>query len=471
MNRLEEIRARLAELKPEIESLGSAEEIGDDEARSLDEKITEFDTLTTELAPLEERAAKIAKIAATEIRRESGQVTREAPNVNIKRDAFEVLENRGGGMSPFEHRAALVDGLLRSNEGRISDSGNQAHFEALIRKHANDRNWAEQMLARSRPAYASAFAKMLTGQHHLLTDDEKRAAITVATATAGGYLVPTHLDPSVVLTNDGTSNVVRAEATVVTLTEGNEWNGVTAAGVTSSWDGEVVEVSDDTPAFVQPNIPLFTARGFVQGSIESFQDISGLGGEILKMFADSKDNLEGAAHCTGNGTTAPKGVFTALDADAGSEIVSTTAATIGEVDLAAIYDGLPVRHRKNGKWLMNPVWALAIRRLGTAVSYLYSGDLREGLQQEIYGRPVLLSDDAPEVATTTALDQRLVYADFSKYYIVDKPGSFAVEYIPHLFNTSNNLPDLRRGILAYWRSGADFVDSNAGRILTDKTSA
>ena len=471
MNRLEEIRARLAELKPEIESLGSSEEIGDDEARSLDEKITEFDTLTTELAPLEERAAKIAKIAATEIRRESGQVTRQAPNVSIKRDAFEVLDTRGAGMSPGEYRKALVDGVLRTHEGALADADQERSLETIIKRHASDTAWAEQMLARSRPEYADAWFKMVSGRSHLLTDDEKRAAITVATATAGGYLVPIVIDPTVILTNGGTDNVVRGMSTVKTMTEGNAWKGVTSAGVTASWDGEVVEVSDDTSAFVQPSIPLYKAAAFVQGSIESFQDINGLQGEIVKMFADAKDRLESLAHHSGNGTTAPKGVFTAVAAVANSVITSTTAATIGEVDLGATWDAVPARHRRKSVWLTNPIWDLVIRRLGTAVTFAYSGDLRDPLGQGLYGKPVVLSDDAPEVTTTTALDHRLLIGNFENYYIIDKPGSFAVEYIPHLFNTTTNLPDGRRGLYAYWRNGADTVNADAFRLLVDKTSA
>ena len=472
MNRLEEIRARLAELKPEIDTLGSSEEIGDDEARSLDEKITEFESLTTELAPLEERAAKIAKIAATEIRRESGQVSRQtANNARNDRDVIDLVESRGRGLSQGEYRRALVDGVIRANEGKLEDVESQRHIEKLMKRHVSDTNWAENILARSTPEYADAWFKMVSGRSHLMTDDEKRAAITVATATAGGYLVPVIIDPTVVLTNAGSSNVIRPRATVKTLTEGNTWKGVTSAGVTASWDGEVVEVSDDTSAFVQPSIPLYKAAAFVQGSIESFEDIAGLQGEIVTMFADAKDRLESLAHHSGAGSTEPKGVFTAVAAVAGSRVASTTAATIGEVDLAATWDAVPTRHRNNSVWVMNPIWDLTIRRLGTAVSYTYSGDLRDSQGQALYGKTVVISDDAPEVSTTTALDHRALVGDLAKYYIIDKPGSFSVEYIPHLFNTTTNLPDGRRGLYAYWRNGGDAIDTNAFRLLVDKTSA
>jgi HK97 family phage major capsid protein len=120
---------------------------------------------------------------------------------------------------------------------------------------------------------------------------------------------------------------------------------------------------------------------------------------------------------------------------------------------------------------MNPKYSLAIKDLGTAVSASFSGDLREGTAGTLLGRPVVESDDAPTTQTTTVRDNEIVFGDFSNYLIVDKPGSMAVEYIPHLFNTSNNLPDGRSGWLMHWRNGADSLVDTAFRLLQDKTSA
>lgn len=470
MKRLEEIRSRLAELKPEIAELGEKAEITDDEARSLDEKIAEFDTLSTEAAPLEERAAKLADIAAREIVTVPGDGARQAPSVHVKRDAFSVLEEGRAGRSPAEYRQALVDGLIRANEDMVDGAQPQAEFEKVIKRHAGEPGWAEGILARSRPEYATAFGKVLQQREYALTAEERTALSTVTSAN-GAYLLPTHLDPTIILTNDGTSNAVRAISRVVTLGNEKVWNGITSAGVTASWDGELAEVSDDSPTFGNPQITTYKAQAFVQASIEAQQDYI-VESELLALFADAKDRLEGVAHCTGSGTNQPTGIFTSLDANTNVEITSTTAATIGEVDLAALYDGVPVRHRGKSTWLMNPIWDLAIRRLGTAVSYLYTVNLGDGAGQVgPYGKPIVLSDDAPEVTTTTALDQRIVFGNFENYVIVDKPGSGVIEYIPHLFNTSNNLPDGRRGWYFAWRTGGKSVNDLAFRLLLDKTSA
>ena len=174
----------------------------------------------------------------------------------------------------------------------------------------------------------------MTGRGHLLSNEE-RTALSTKTDANGNYLVPTHLDPTVIMSNSGSSNAVRGIARVVTLTSPGDtsWQGITSAGVTASFDATLTEVSDDSPTFAQPSIPVHKAQAFVQGSIEVFSDVAGLAGELLMMFGDSRDRIEGAAHCTGTGTNEPKGIFTALDADSNVEIVSATAATIAKADL------------------------------------------------------------------------------------------------------------------------------------------
>jgi HK97 family phage major capsid protein len=268
-------------------------------------------------------------------------------------------------------------------------------------------------------------------------------------------------------------NTIRRLARVVTLTDGQPaWNGITSAGVTASWDGEVVEVSDDSPTFGNPQIPTERAQALVQASISAAEDIANLATDVMMMFADAKDRLEGAAHANGPGTNdSPTGVFAAVAAVTASRVVSTPAATIGLVDLNSVYTGVPARYRRNSTWVANPVYTVAIKALGTALSASYSGDLTEPVAGRILGRPLVESDDAPTTQTTTALDREVLLGDFQQYVIVDRPAGMSVEYIPHLFNTSNNLPDGRRAWYASWRNGADVTNVDAFRLLVDKTTA
>ena len=75
------------------------------------------------------------------------------------------------------------------------------------------------------------------------------------------------------------------------------------------------------------------------------------------------------------------------------------------------------------------------------------------------------------MSQTTTVDNLLVFGLFDNYLIVDKPGSTSIEFIPHLFNTSNNLPDGRRAWYMHFRNGADSINDLAFRVLQDKTTA
>ena len=457
------IREEIEALDAEIRSLHETEE---GELREFTpEEQTAFD------AKVAERAAKLALLARHEAIEAAAQIPERtmapaAPAVHIQRDAMEVHADRDA--TPRQ----LADAALRALEDKVEDGDNLSHVQKVLRTHARDTVWARGILARSTDLYTSAWLKLIQHREFSLTAEE-RTVLGVTTNANGAHLLPTHLDPTIIMTGDLSDNVVRRLARVVTLTDGSpSWNGITSAGVTASWDGEVVEVSDDSPTFGKPSIPTERAQALVQASISSIEDISGLGNDIMMMFAEARDNLEGAAHAAGPGTNSqPTGVFTAVAAVTASRVVSTTAATIGLVDLHAVYDAIPRRFRKKSTWLANPTYTLAVKSLGTAVSASYSGDLREPTAGRILGHSVEESDDAPSTQTTTALDQEILLGDFSNYVIVDRPGGMSVEYIPHLFNTTTNLPDGRRAWYATWRNGGDVTNVDAFRLLVDKTSA
>jgi len=474
MKALELVRKDIAELEAQraaaIEELEVIADAAVSEERSLD---------TDESAKVEARRAEIAgydeQLAALDAReaelveiqeRTAARAARPALQVIAKPEPTDVLQDRSS--SPQQ----LADALTRSLEDKVEAPENMEHVRKLALRHKGDTEWARGLIVRATPEYTQGFAKMVTGNEWQMTNEERTALSTVTDAN-GNYLVPTHLDPTVILTNSGTNNAIRGMSRVVTLTSPGDtsWQGITSAGVTASWDAQLAEVSDDSPTFGQPSIKVHKAQAFVQASIESAADIAGLAGEILGMFADARDRLEGAAHATGagDGSNAPTGIFTALDANTNVEIITDTANVVSKADLDEVYRSVPVRFRGRSSWLMHPLFLLEIQNLGSALGASYTTDLTEGLTMRLFGRPVVESDDAPSTETTSANDNVLVFGDFSNYVIVDKPGSFAVEYIPHLFNTSNNLPDGRRGWYAYWRTGADSVNDSAFRVLQEKT--
>lgn len=460
MSYIDDLRASVARLDDERSTLlGELDTLTPDETRSADDVTSRANEIAeravaidAERASAHEQLVKLSNLAAERAAAPSFIPAPARPDVNEFRSMT---------------TSQLSDTILRSVESYDTDT---ATLRRLLKRHGADSDWMRNVAARSTDMYASAWMKYITGREGVLTGEE-RAALAVGTNTQGGYLVPTFLDPSLIITSTGGTDVIGEISRKVTLTEGNVWYGVTSAGVTASWDGELVEVSDDTPSLGTTSIPIYKGAAFVQASVEAMQDITGLQQDLTRLLADAKDRLLAAAHATGSGSGQPTGIFTALDANTNVELTSTTAATIGLVDLQYVKRQTPMKYRVNGSWVMNPVYGDAIKNLGTALSASYSTDLTESNTDRILGRPAYETDWAPTTQTTTVRDNEIVFGDFSNYVTVEKPGSMSIEYIPMMFNTANNLPDGRRGWYMWFRHGADSVNDDAFRLLQDKTSA
>lgn len=477
-----DIQADLDVARSTVLEVAEMDDPADEDVTRSESALDLVEDLETELAAAVEYEDRIEAVRSAAQRddttepgdqRETQTVRRNrGPQVIVKSDPFDILRTSSNHhMGEADLIRAYQDANLAALEGLDMPPGYTGSAEVYIKRHRKDIAWSRNLLARMRPEYLEAWEKAVTGQEVLLTDIE-RAAIAVGTNTAGGYLVPTHLDPTLILTNTGAKDVLRGISRVVSLTGGaNRWNGVSTAGSTASWDAELTEVSDDTPAIAPIQIPVFSAKSLIQASIESFEDISGLATDVQMLLQDSRVRLEAAAHMTGNGTTAPTGIFTALDANTNVEIQLTTGSTFTRADLAGVANALGDRWTDGSKWLMHPAMAERVAALGTALGASYSVDMTQQLNQQLLGYPIVTSFTAPSTFQTTTVDNLMVFGDFSNYVIVDKPGSTSVEFIPHLFNTSNNLPDGRRAWYMHFRNGADSVNDLAFRLLQDKTTA
>ena len=83
--------------------------------------------------------------------------------------------------------------------------------------------------------------------------------LQITTDASGGYLMPFTLDPTIILTNNGVVNPIRQLATVNSVATDN-WQGITSAGVTASYDAEESEVSDDTRRWLSRRSPSTRGR-------------------------------------------------------------------------------------------------------------------------------------------------------------------------------------------------------------------
>ncbi len=285
----------------------------------------------------------------------------------------------------------------------------------------------------------------------------QRAALSLTNAN-GGYLVPYTLDPSVILTNNGSANPFRRMATIKS-TATDEWNGVTSAGVNAEWLAEATEAADATPTFGNINIPVHKAAAWLYGSFEILQD-SDFASELTTLLADAKDRHEATAFATGNGSGKPKGILTAA-----TTLVDTVGtAAFAAADVYALKSAVPARWRSRGSWLMNDTIISLARQFDAARGANFWVDMNDDHPEKLVGRPLYESSDMP--SALTAGTKIAVYGDFSQYAIVDRIG-MSLHYNPMLMGP-NGRPTGQAGWFAYWRVGGDVLTPNAFRVLRTK---
>jgi len=320
-------------------------------------------------------------------------------------------------------------------------------------------------LATSSPEYVRAWSKVAAGRGHMISPEEQRALERAMSLTdsAGGYLVPFQLDPTVIIAANGSRNQIRQIARTVVAT-GDVWNGVSAGAVSWSWDAEATEVSDDAPSFGQPSIPIYKAAGFVPISIEALEDEANVTAEVARLLSFGRDVLEASAFATGSGVGQPTGIITALVAASPSVIVtSTTADTFAIGDIYKLDNALPARYRTNAAWLANRGWFNLVRGFDTAGGAGLWERVGADVPAQLVGRPIYEAEDMDGVINATQENYMAVYGDFDNYVIADRIG-MTVEFIPHLVG-ANRRPTGQRGWYAYYRVGADSVNDAAFRLL------
>ena len=193
-------------------------------------------------------------------------------------------------------RRDLHERALKSiDTSQFPDKDAKDKVEKLLDTVDADGAIARRIVQTGSPMYKRAFSKMIAGR--LRTPEEER---TLQIGSDGNYPVPYVVDPTVALTSNGAINPVRQIARVIQIA-GNHWTGVASSGISASYDAEAAEVSNDTPTLVQPSADVEMARAFVKYSMELDDDWGSLAGEMARMFATAKDELESTKFLKGLG--------------------------------------------------------------------------------------------------------------------------------------------------------------------------
>lgn len=486
---MDEILARLEEIETELRTIH--ETAGDEPF--TDEQQSRWDELSTErterqsaaeaarvaegerLRVLAERRSTVASFAERVGATESGDGPSRTAEI-MQRVATDHVEVRQLSRNEVRDRALKA---MESRDATSHLSTRQTdHIDRLIRQ-SRSRNFNPDYLGRrllltENEHYRSAFVKLTTRTQPVLTEAEQRAvwdveefrtAMSIGTDAAGGFGVPVLIDPTIILTAQGSPNDIISLARVETITN-DEWKGVTSAGVTWGFDAEATEVGDDAPVIAQPAVPTHKAQGFIPYSIEVGMDYPGFAQEMSTLLDAGYRELLSSALTTGSGSDAPTGIVTALDANTNVEVTPTTDGAFGAVDLYKLWDNLPINYRNRGDqvaWMASTDVMNEIRNFGTTLGSNFTVDLTEESLPRLFGKRFFANDHMGDFTGTTGASNLLVLGDWKNFLVAQRAG-MSVELVPHLLG-SNRRPSGQRGWYAWARVGADSINDLGFRLL------
>jgi HK97 family phage major capsid protein len=356
------------------------------------------------------------------------------------------------------------------------DAEQKAHVEKQLRKNPTI---ARRILVTENDDYRNAWMKLVTDPHPILSPEENRAvlawqefrAMADFTTTAGGFGIPVFIDPSIIMTAQGSGNPFLQICKQVDINT-TVWKGVSSAGVTWAFQTEGSVTTDNAPTLAQPTVSVHMARGFIPFSIEVQSDYPSFASEMSTLLAAGYDELLVQKFTNGSGSGEPKGILTAISATSGDRIkFASGTGLLTAADPYAVWKALPQRFRRGASWLMSIGVNNAIRQLGAAnVFHGYTVNLPEAWADQLFNKPVYESPYMPDSTTwtTTAEGQALV-GDFQQF-VIARNGGMSVELIPNLVQqatagTGFGMPTGQRGWFAYARIGSDCVNTASFRLL------
>jgi HK97 family phage major capsid protein len=275
-----------------------------------------------------------------------------------------------------------------------------------------------------------------------------------------GVLVPTHLDTQLILAEAGSTNPFRRVCRVETGVT-NVYQSVNTGGVTHAWTAENAPLTDGAPSFANPTATAYKGTVLVPISYEAYEDARDREGEIMFLIADAIDNAEATAFATGNGTTQPRGLITALDANTQAEVATATDNVFAIADVYGLYDAVPARWRnERTAWFSNLAILNDIRQFGTDSLSTQTVDLTADGVTRIIGKAAYESSAMDGVIAAATKDNILAVGDPQTYLIYDRLGT-SLEFVPNLMGTTAGTVIGQRAWVAHHRTGANLTVGHA----------
>src|SRR5690606_20260914 len=110
-----------------------------------------------------------------------------------------------------------------------------------------------------------------------------------------------------------------------------------------------------------------------------------------------------------------------------------------------------------------------IQQLGQDAGAAFTVNFTAEGVTRLKGRPMYENDYMADLPAGTAAANLLIVGDWRNYLVAQRAG-MQIEFVPHVFDVTNNRPTGERAWYAWARVGADSINDLAFRMLQNKTS-
>ncbi|GAB4274642.1 phage major capsid protein [Thermincola ferriacetica] len=386
---------------------------------------------------------------------------KRAALVKQARDIVDLAEKENRGLTAdeeqqYERIMADVDKLAKDieREERLAQLEKELANtkDPVAAKRGQPGADGDTKEGRASDEYRSAFWKAMRQTRNALYADEVRA-LQVGTDAEGGYLVPDEFERTLIQALE-TQNVMRGLATVINTGSGDRIIPVVASHGSASWIAEEGAFGESDEAFDQVTLSAHKVGTLIKVSEELLNDSAfNLEQYIAAEFARRIGRAEEAAFVNGDGNGKPTGVI--RTAQVGVNAAANNAITTDE--LIDLYHSLGRPYRQRASFLMSDATAKVIRKLkDNDGQYIWQPGLQAGRPDTLLGRPVVISDDMPTIASQAKV---IAFGDFSYYWIADRQGT-AFQRLNELFAVNGQV-----GFRAYRRVDGKLILAEAVKVL------
>jgi HK97 family phage major capsid protein len=278
---------------------------------------------------------------------------------------------------------------------------------------------------RATPEFTNAFQKLLAGRSLTADDRQILNALQADNDEAGGYTVVPEQFVNMLIKAIDDVLYIRQRATVLPVDKAESLGApsLDADPEDGTWSGEIVTVDEDTQMdfgkrILTPNLCsklVKISKKLVRVSALNIVEL------VIQRLAYKFGVTMEKAYLTGTGTGQPLGVFTA----SANGIPTSRDVSTDNTTTAMTFDGLmnakyslKAGYWRNADWIFHRDGVKQIAKLKDGDGqYMWRESVRAGEPDTLMGRPVLMSEHAPNTFTTGLYVG--ILGDFSYYWIAD----------------------------------------------------